>query len=190
MKKKVVKPKKKIVKAKKSVKKKVVKPLKKKTVKSPKKKVATPAKKKIVKKVAAKPKAKVSKNLFDRKELKYFKGKLSELRTDIMSQIREISEERLMKSQKELSGDISGYSLHLADLASDNYEREFNFSLVSGEREILLEIEAALKRVSDGKEYGTCEMCKKPIGKTRLKVIPYSNYCRKCKEQVEKNSRT
>lgn len=129
-----------------------------------------------------------SKTIFNAQELKVFKNKLLEVREDILNQIRDISEDTLMKSQKELSGDISGYSLHMADVATDNYEREFNFRLVSGERELLLEIDAALKRIED-KEYGSCAKCSKAIGRTRLKVIPYAKYCRKCKEEIEKTNR-
>jgi len=43
-----------------------------------------------------------------------------------------------MTSQKDMSGDISGYGLHLADVATDNYERDFNLSLVSNERRIVI----------------------------------------------------
>lgn len=125
---------------------------------------------------------------FNKKELNVYREKLLNLREDILNQIREISEDTLMKSQKDLSGDISGYTLHMADVATDNYEREFNLGLVSGERKTLLEIEEALKRIED-KSYGICKMCSKPIAKTRLKALPYAKYCRKCKEKLEKENR-
>ncbi|MCM8824467.1 MAG: heat shock 70 family protein, partial [Candidatus Omnitrophica bacterium] len=53
------------------------------------------------------------------KDLKEFKEKLLKLKDELSSQIKELSHETLMKSQKDISGDISGYSLHLADVASD-----------------------------------------------------------------------
>ncbi|UCC95626.1 MAG: TraR/DksA C4-type zinc finger protein [Candidatus Omnitrophota bacterium] len=123
-----------------------------------------------------------------RKDLKIYKEKLINLKEDIINQIRDISEDTLMKSQKDISGDISGYSIHMADVASDNYDREFNLGLVSGERETLLEIEEALKRVEE-KSYGVCRMCEKSIAKTRLKAIPYAKYCKKCQEETEKGNR-
>jgi RNA polymerase-binding protein DksA len=120
-----------------------------------------------------------------KKELNVYKEKLLNLKDDIMNQIRDISQDTLMKSQKDISGDISGYTLHMADVASDNYERDFSLGLVSKEREIILEIDEALKRIED-KSYGICQMCQKPIGKKRLGAIPYAKYCRKCKEKLEK----
>jgi RNA polymerase-binding transcription factor DksA len=97
------------------------------------------------------------KKSFTKKELKIYKEKLLNLKDDILNQIRDISQNTLMKSQKDLSGDISGYTLHMADVASDNYERDFNLGIVSGEREVLLEIDEALKRIED-KSYGICKM--------------------------------
>lgn len=184
----------------------VKKPAKKKTVK--KTKVKPKAKIKAKAKVKSRPKPKPKKkpphprasrarrpsrsqnvkSHLDRKELQVHKGRLLEVRKDVLSQIKEISEDTLMKSPKELSGDISGYSLHMADVATDNYEREFNFRLVSGERELLFEIEAAIERIKND-EYGVCRTCVKPIGKTRLKVIPYARYCRRCQEELEKRER-
>ena len=93
-----------------------------------------------------------------------------------------------MKSQKELSGDISGYGLHIADVATDNYERDFNLGLVSGERKILMEVNEALKRVEE-KTYGKCSMCAKPIARSRLKAILYAKYCKACQEQMEKENK-
>lgn len=86
-----------------------------------------------------------------------------------------------------MSGDISGYGIHLADVATDNYERDFNLSLVSNERKTVMNIDAALKRIND-KTYGICELCKKNIGKNRLDAIPHARYCRKCKEKLEKKN--
>ena len=93
-----------------------------------------------------------------------------------------------METQKDLSGDISGHSLHIADAATDNYERDFNISLVSNERKLLLSIDEALERI-DNKTYGVCQGCTKLIVKSRLDAIPYAKYCKRCKEKVEDGSR-
>jgi len=124
----------------------------------------------------------------DKKELGFYKDKLAALKDEILNQIKEISEDTLMQSQKDVTGETSGYTMHMADVASDNYEREFNFRVVSGDRELLLEIESAIKKIESG-DYGVCVMCDKTIGKSRLNVIPYAKYCRKCKEQLEKDGK-
>ena len=142
----------------------------------------------MAKKSSAKSKPKKVKKIFSKKELDVYKEKLLNLKEDVLNQIRDISKETLMKSQKDMSGDISGYTLHLADVASDNYERDFNLNLVSAERKILLEIEEALQRIKEG-TYGICKMSGKPIAKTRLKAIPYAKYTKKCQEQLEKENK-
>jgi RNA polymerase-binding protein DksA len=122
------------------------------------------------------------------KELKEYKEKLINLKEEVMSKIREISEDTLMKSQKDISGDMSGYGLHIADVASDNYERDFSLGLVSDERKVLLEIEEALKRI-EAKNYGICQMCEKAVAATRLKAIPHAKYCKKCQEKMEREEK-
>ncbi|MCK4917292.1 MAG: TraR/DksA C4-type zinc finger protein [Candidatus Omnitrophica bacterium] len=124
---------------------------------------------------------------FNKKDLEEYEEKLFNLRDDISNQMRQITNDNLMKSQKEMSGDISGYGQHMADVASDSYERDFNLGLVSSEREIILSIDDALKRISN-KTYGLCQQCEKPISKNRLEAIPYAEYCIKCKEKLEKEN--
>jgi RNA polymerase-binding protein DksA len=128
------------------------------------------------------------KNHLGKKERNFYKEKLLNLKDEVLSKIREISEETLMKTQKDISGDMSGYSLHIADVASDNYERDFSLGLVSDERKVLFEIEEALKRI-ESKTYGACQMCEKIIGATRLKAIPHTKYCKKCQEKIEKETK-
>ncbi len=128
------------------------------------------------------------KKRFAKKDLDFYKEKLFNLKDDVLAQIRDISKDTLMKSQKDMSGDISGYGLHLADVATDNYERDFNLGLVSNERRIVLNIDDALKRIED-KSYGICGVCKKDINKVRLDAIPHAKYCRKCKEKLEKEDK-
>ncbi|MCF7895113.1 MAG: TraR/DksA family transcriptional regulator [Candidatus Omnitrophica bacterium] len=145
----------------------------------------TPKKKRTTaKKTTAKKKSK--KKRFLKKELGVYREKLLDLKDDLTKQIQEISDESLRKSQQEASGDISAYSLHLADRASDAYERDFNLGLISAERKTIMEIDEALKRIDDN-EYGFCQMCKKPIAKRRLDAIPYARYGTKCQKKIEKD---
>ena len=139
-------------------------------------------------KKVTKTSSKKSKKRFCKKELNEYKEKLLNLKDDVLTQIRDISEDTLMKSQKDMSGDISGYGIHMADVATDNYDRDFNLNLVSNERKIIFEIDEALKRVEDG-SYGVCLMSSKPIGKSRLNAIPYAKYTKKCQEQQEKEDK-
>jgi len=125
------------------------------------------------------------KKKFNKKELTEFRKFILKRKDEILDAINHISEETLKKSQKDASGDISGYSYHMADVATDTYDREFSLGLASNDRELLYELDDAMKRIDEG-IFGVCEGCKSVISKTRLKVIPYARFCIKCQEKNEK----
>lgn len=69
------------------------------------------------------------KKKFSKKELLEFKKLILRKKEEILDHIKHISEDSLRKSQKEASGDISGYTYHMADVATDTYDREFSLGL-------------------------------------------------------------
>ncbi|MDD5617578.1 MAG: TraR/DksA family transcriptional regulator [Candidatus Omnitrophica bacterium] len=127
----------------------------------------------------------MKKKKLDKKTLGEFKKLLIKRKEEINEEINHIASDTLKKSQKEASGDISGYGLHMADVATDNYDREFSLGLASNERDILYRIDSSLDKIKDG-SFGFCEECNKPISKTRLKAVPYAKLCIKCQESREK----
>ncbi len=112
---------------------------------------------------------------------------LVDLRNHVLTQLGEHTEETLLKSAKEDSGDLSGYGQHMADAGTDTFDRDFALSLVSSEQEALAEIEAAIKRIHDG-TYGVCEATQKPISKERLLAVPFTRYSAEAKKEVERYS--
>ena len=122
---------------------------------------------------------------YSKKELLEFKRLILKVKDKILEDIKHISEDTLKKSQKEASGDISGYTYHMADVATDTYDREFSLGLASNDRQFLYELDDALKKIDEG-AFGTCEHCKILIAKTRLKAVPYARLCVKCQEKKEK----
>lgn len=125
------------------------------------------------------------KKKFTKRELLEFKKIILKKKEEILDEIRHISEDTLKKSQKEAAGDISGYTYHMADVATDTYDREFSLGLVSGSRELLYELDDALKKIEEG-TFGICESCKLPIAKKRLKAVPGARLCIKCQKIKEK----
>lgn len=65
---------------------------------------------------------------------------------------------------------------HLADTATDTYERELGEGLEEDAERVLGEIEAALGRIEDG-TYGICEVCGREIDPGRLEAVPYTTLC-------------
>jgi RNA polymerase-binding transcription factor DksA len=117
---------------------------------------------------------------------RYYKM-LVELRSHVLEKLGEHTEDTLMKSAKDDSGDLSGYGQHMADAGTDTFDRDFALSLVSSEQEALSEIEAAIKRIHDG-TYGVCEITQKPIAKERLLAVPFTRYSAEAQKQVERHS--
>ncbi len=119
-----------------------------------------------------------------KRESKKFREILVKERGNVEEEMRRQESTSLSRSQRDVSGDLSGYSFHMADAGTDTYEREFAGNLLTAEQKILFEIDGALLRMDDG-TYGSCQKCKKVIAKKRLEIVPYARLCKKCKEQVE-----
>jgi RNA polymerase-binding transcription factor DksA len=114
---------------------------------------------------------------------KYYK-KLLELKEKEETELKEMEMELFKMSNRDKSGDLSGYTLHLADLASDAYQQECNVTLIEHKNYILEEIKAALERLEEN-NFGICEECKRPIEESRLEVLPYARLCLICKSKKE-----
>ncbi len=76
---------------------------------------------------------------------------------------------------KESAKEMESYGVHMADSGTDNFDRDFNLSLLSSDQDVIYEIEEALKRIEKG-TYGTCEITGKPIPQTRLNAIPWTRF--------------
>ena len=125
------------------------------------------------------------KKKFNKKELQEFKKIILKKKEELLEEIQHLSQDTLKKSQKDASGDISGYTYHIADVATDNYDREFSLGLASNDSDLLYELEEALKRIEEGK-YGVCQECGETISKARLKAVPHACLCIKCQQKKEK----
>lgn len=148
-----------------------------------KKTVKTKVKKAKAKKVLKQKRAPKLKRM-PRKELGKFKILLLAERSKIGGDLSHIAENTLKKSARDASGDLSGYSFHMADQASDDYERDFSLGRASDEQDVLYVIDEALKRIEEG-TYGNCLQCNKPISRKRLVALPYTELCIECQTKNE-----
>ena len=126
--------------------------------------------------------------MLKKNDLNHFKKLLEATRAKIAGDLNHLEKDSLNLSQRDASGDLSGYSLHMADMATDNFDREFNLGLASTEQQILNQIDDALRKIKDG-TFGICETCSKPISQKRLLALPYTRYCIKCQSEEEKKKR-
>ena len=74
---------------------------------------------------------------------------------------------------------------HIADHASDMFDREVDESLEENAEVIVREIDDALARIDAG-TYGTCTRCGQPIPDERLAAVPYAVLCVPCKRDEER----
>src|SRR4051812_4764359 len=107
-----------------------------------------------------------------------FYHRLMELRDQLIRQMNGLA--------KESAQEMAGYSLHMADSGTDNFDRDFALSLLSSDQDAIYEIEEALKRIEKN-TYGVCELTNKPIPRARLEAIPWTRFTVTAQAQLEKD---
>jgi len=105
-----------------------------------------------------------------------FRGDLEQHRDRLQKMIahHDIGGSSLTEETGELMS--SSADNHLADTASETYERELDEGLEEDAQDQLREVEAALQRLEAG-EYGTCAVCGKTIPVERLEAVPWTTLC-------------
>jgi RNA polymerase-binding transcription factor DksA len=111
-------------------------------------------------------------------EWQVFYNRLLELREQLLRQMNGLA--------KESAQEMAGYSLHMADSGTDNFDRDFALSLLSSDQDAVYEIEEALKRIEKN-TYGICELTGKPIPKARLEAIPWTRFTVAAQAQLERD---
>lgn len=92
--------------------------------------------------------------------------------------------EALKRSRQDASGDLSNVPIHMADVGTDNYERDLMIELIQSGEESVRNIDTALEKIEEG-TFGVCESCGKKINKERLKAVPYAKLCIDCQREEE-----
>jgi RNA polymerase-binding transcription factor DksA len=102
-----------------------------------------------------------------------------------LMELREQLHRQMNGLAKESAQELPGYSLHMADSGTDNFDRDFALSLLSSDQDAVYEIEEALKRI-EKKTYGVCELTGKTIPKARLEAIPWTRFTVEAQAQLER----
>jgi RNA polymerase-binding protein DksA len=120
----------------------------------------------------------------NKRDTKHFQERLIEERVKLLKELGYFEDKIFNNSQRDAAGDLSAYSVHMADQASDAEEREKAYHMASAEGRLLYHIDEALARIKEG-TYGVCCSCGNPIGKPRLEVVPHARLCIECKKAEE-----
>lgn len=119
-----------------------------------------------------------------KKKMGEYKKRLLEERQRILGDLNHLQSDSLNRSARDSSGNLSGYSIHIADTADEDYTRSFSLELASGKQRLLTEIEEALDKIDEG-NYGKCVNCGGIIPLKRLNAKPSAHYCLKCAQKLE-----
>jgi YteA family regulatory protein len=113
-----------------------------------------------------------------------FREALLEERTRVQAALENLQEET-SGTLSEDAGEQSAYDNHLADTATETYDRELDYTLEENSQHVLAEIEAALKRIEEG-TYGICSNCGNQIPEERLEALPWATLCIDCQRDLER----
>jgi len=96
--------------------------------------------------------------------------------------------EQLTRRQVDLSSmaaeEAPNYSSHMADAATDAFDRDLALGMLSSEQNALYQIDQALDRIRNG-SYGICELTGKPIEKARLEAVPWARFSLAAERMLE-----
>ncbi|GHA15672.1 hypothetical protein GCM10010345_20390 [Streptomyces canarius] len=104
---------------------------------------------------------------------------------DLAALRRHLQDQRLFRQEQllQLAGPVTSR-------AEDRLQRqaaaqtEVRVKLSASARMVLADVEAALERLDDG-SYGTCHLCRRPIDRERLMIVPQCRYCARCQQVRE-----
>lgn len=117
----------------------------------------------------------------NKKELERYRLVLIRKRAQLAGDIVTIEDEALRQS----SGSLSHMPQHMAEQGTEMFDQALSLDLAQADRNLIREIDAALKRIEDG-TYGVCELTGKPIKAERLEELPWTRYSIEAARELER----
>ena len=119
------------------------------------------------------------------KELEKLKEALTTEREQLRREL--VSLEGVGREALDLSREHPGYSVHMAEHATDLQTAEANMGIHRVELERLHAVEGALERIEKmPARYGLCLACGSKIGIQRLAARPHAHLCMDCQQRYER----
>jgi DnaK suppressor protein len=120
-----------------------------------------------------------SRKKLTKSQIDSIRQELVEERAVLLDQVQELDAEANVNNWRE-----GGFDDDPADAGSASFERETAQSLSNHARNLLSQIDDAMRRMDAG-TYGTCERCGQAIEIARLEALPYATLCMDCKRRDE-----
>ena len=102
----------------------------------------------------------------------------------LLSKRRELSTGQSLVDSIPSASDLRGDPV---DMATREADAATQIRLHQTDGKLLRAIEDALTRIRH-EEFGICEECKQPISEARLEAVPWTRWCRDCKERQDSRS--
>ncbi|MEU8848036.1 TraR/DksA C4-type zinc finger protein [Streptomyces sp. NPDC048564] len=113
-------------------------------------------------------------------------GRDTTLSVEDLAALREnLHEQRLFRQEQlqQLTVPATSRTEALLDRRAASH-LEVHVKLAASARMVLADVEAALTRM-DQDRYGTCHLCRRPIARERLMIVPQARYCARCQQVRE-----
>ncbi|WP_206307326.1 TraR/DksA C4-type zinc finger protein [Streptomyces sp. ICN441] len=104
---------------------------------------------------------------------------------DLAALRENLHEQRLFRQEQlqQIAGAATNRSQALLDRRAAS-QLEVRVTLAASAGMVLSDVEAALTRMDQGR-YGSCHLCRKPIARERLMIVPQARYCARCQHVRE-----
>src|ERR1700730_7322564 len=100
-----------------------------------------------------------------------------ELKAQQTAAIHDLGENREMMAVERSADEM--------DQTGRSTEQEIAILGLNRRSELLRDIQAGLRRIEDG-TFGTCTNCEETIGRNRLVAVPWTPFCIRCQESIER----
>jgi len=102
----------------------------------------------------------------------------------LLSKRQELSTVKSLVDSISTAGELRGDPV---DMATSETDAATQMRLHQTDGKLMRAIEDALRRIRH-EEFGICEECGQPISKAHLEAVPWTRWCRDCKERQDSGS--
>jgi RNA polymerase-binding transcription factor DksA len=117
-------------------------------------------------------------------DIDHFREILEQERNRLVNQIERLDAQEESGGPAGETGELANYDQHMADQATETFQRAQDQAIHVSLRGELQQVETAWHKLDNG-TYGYCDRCGALIPAERLEVLPFALFCIKCADEVE-----
>ncbi|MFD5806035.1 TraR/DksA family transcriptional regulator [Streptomyces sp. NPDC127020] len=103
---------------------------------------------------------------------------------DLAALLDNLHEQRLFREEQVRQLAAAPPRTDDSDARASAARTEVRTELAASARMVLADVEAALRRLAEGR-YGHCHLCRRPIDRAHLMIVPQARYCARCRQVRE-----